>query len=186
MILKEATMPLGLLYTHHIEISESSQMLKGRLQFFQELLHFDLMDQPLDNFIQQNKYNFSDFKHELHHKQILAAIQEERYFQPVNSAIDLCRFFMMEYKLPITFHDLKQLNLPLIFENDHVYDQTGKVASPNEFATRTQTNMSTSEGVHIFFFPKDFDMQNGLELLQAAGKMFCHIHGGEFKIKIHS
>lgn len=93
MILKEATMPLGLLYTHHIEISESSQMLKGRLQFFQELLHFDLMDQPLDNFIQQNKYNFSDFKHELHHKQILAAIQEERYFQPVNSAIDLCRFF---------------------------------------------------------------------------------------------
>lgn len=173
-------MTIGSIYYDHIQISESSQMLKGRLQFFQELLHFDLVDQPIEIYVQPQAGSSPQ-----HHERILKNIKEEHYYSPVDSALDLTRFFMLEYKMPITFHDRKKIKVPIQTKQNQVYDSVGLVASPTAVATRTRWDATSTSAVHFFFFPTDMKETDQQELLQAAGTMFTHVHGGTFYTEIN-
>ncbi|AST98304.1 hypothetical protein [Shouchella clausii] len=176
-------MTIGLLYTYHIEIGPSSQMLKGRLQFFQELLHFDLQDAPLNTFVARENW---PQKGTLHHEALFASLQEGDFFKPVHSAVDVTRFFMLEYKLPITFHDADALTTPLMVDPKQatVSDQLGLISSPDTFALRTEASETTTNGLHVFYFPNHLHEDKRLPLLQAAGNMFTHVHGGNTSIQL--
>ncbi|MFS0786094.1 hypothetical protein ABC345_06945 [Shouchella sp. 1P09AA] len=166
-------MEIGIIHYQHIQISESSTMLKGRLQFHQELLHMEVLDKDLST--------NPPFPH---HKKVFQAVQEANFFKPVQSAIDLNRFFMLEYQLPITLHDSHSLVKPLYKQGYSLYDQNKEVASPFYVDTTTTTHTDTTEAVQFFFFSHASIAQNAEKLLQAAGTMFTHIHGGTFHYEL--
>lgn len=166
-------MEIGIIHYHQIQISESSTMLKGRLQFHQELLHMELVDKELTK-----NPPFS------HHEKIFQAVKEAKFFTPGQSSIDLNRFFMMEYQLPITLHDSHSLVKPLYKQGYSLYDQNKEVASPFYVDTTTTTHTDTTEAVQFFFFSHATIPQNAEKLLQTAGTMFTHIHGGTFQYEL--
>ncbi|MFB4212054.1 hypothetical protein ACE1TH_09035 [Shouchella sp. JSM 1781072] len=166
-------MEIGIIHYHQIQISESSTMLKGRLQFHQELLHMELVDKELTK-----NPPFS------HHEKIFQAVKEAKFFTPEQSGIDLNRFFMMEYQLPITLHDTHSLTKPIYKQGHSLYDQNKEVASPFYVDATTTTHTHTTEAVQCFYFSHSSIAHNAEELLQAAGTMFTHIHGGTFRYEL--
>ncbi|MBM7837906.1 DNA/RNA-binding domain of Phe-tRNA-synthetase-like protein [Alkalihalobacillus xiaoxiensis] len=172
-------MAIGSIQYDAIKISESSPMLKGRLQFYQELLFFDLVDQSIEHVVKSSTETTLQ-----HHEQILKNIQAEQYYRPIDSALDLTRFFMMEYKMPITFHDYERVRQPMVVKDNQVFDSSGCIASPSFVAQRTQWDENSTSGIHFFFMPVTMDKEDQHRLLEAAGKMFSHIHGGTFHVRL--
>lgn len=148
-------------------------MLKGRLQFHQELLSMELADKKLTK-----NPPFS------HHEKIFQAVKEAKFFTPEQSGIDLNRFFMMEYQLPITLHDTHSLIKPIYIQGQSLYDQIKEIASPFYVDTTTATNLQTTEAVQCFYFSQSSIAHDAEKLLQAAGTMFTHIHGGTFRYEL--
>ncbi|KQL55820.1 MULTISPECIES: hypothetical protein [Bacillaceae] len=167
-------MQIGVIHYTNIHISDSSTMLKGRLQFHQELLHFDLLDSD----------TLTEDEIRTHHGRILQSIQKEDYLLPIHSGIDLTHFFMLEYQLPITLHDTGSLYLPLQKKGNALYDQTKEIASPFCMDQTTSTSEATVHAIQCFFFSHASTTHTYSELLEAAGTMFTHVHGGTFKIEL--
>ncbi|MED4129520.1 hypothetical protein [Shouchella miscanthi] len=167
-------MKIGVIHYTNIHISDSSTMLKGRLQFHQELLHFDLLDQ-VDSPQEETR---------THHGRILQSIKNEDYLIPVHSGIDLTHFFMLEYQLPITLHDTELLYPPLHKKGNALYDQSKEIASPFHTNQKTHTSEMTVHALQFFFFSHASTTHNYNQLLEAAGTMFTHVHGGTFKVEL--
>ncbi|WP_059102875.1 hypothetical protein [Shouchella shacheensis] len=198
-----SVLQIGMIHYHDIEIGPSTQMLKGRLHFFQEMLHFELVDKAFTDIKGikewQGFFSSNDTNPPLLHEDVFARIQAGTFYSSVDSSTDVTRFFMMQYELPITFHDaqalassyavrisgyneaiegLRSAHLPVL------YDEKGLVSSPTAGARRTSATDQTTEGLHVFYLPPSSEAEEGKELLQAAGKMFTHIHGGTYTISV--
>lgn len=197
---------LGLNHYTKITVSESPQMLKGRLQLFQEHLFFDLEDKPVTDFPGIKEWrevwklfgaNPSRYRHST--EALMRRIAKQNYLKPFHSAVDLNNFFSLQYEIPVGIYDADKLkgNLTLSLGNkDSGYnglngrfnslenipilsDDEGPFGSPYVDSARTAVTEETTNALHAFFLRPSMGVANATELTQASGNMFTEINAGD-------
>ncbi|GAE29988.1 B3/B4 domain-containing protein [Alkalihalobacillus hemicellulosilyticus] len=203
---------IGIIQYHHIEIQESPQMLKGRLRFFQETIQVELATKPVTEVagiaewrrtfkslhIDPNRYRPSN-------EALLRRIKKGSTLPFIHSAVDLNTFFSLQYEIPIGIYDLTTIDTNLsirLGQSGEAYlgingrenqlkgklisaDTIGPFGGPVVDSDRTKVTEHTTDALHIFYLRPSMDMAEAQQLIQAAAKMFTHIHGGESSHLIH-
>ncbi|KHF37906.1 B3/B4 domain-containing protein [Halalkalibacter okhensis] len=202
---------IGTILYNHIVISDSPQMLKGRLQFFQETLNVELDSKEVTDFkgIAEWRQVFKDLKmnpsrYRPSHEALYRRVKKGQPLPLVHSAVDLNTFFSLEYVIPLGIYDLAHIHgdvlIRLGLENE-VYegvngrvndmsgklvsaDQQGAFGSPIVDSKRTMVTEDTTSALHLFYLRPSMDIEEATQLLEAAGGMFTQVHGGDFQHKV--
>ncbi|WP_174730276.1 B3/4 domain-containing protein [Mesobacillus harenae] len=202
---------IGIIEYKDIQIASSPQMLKGRLQLFQESIYFELLDKNITEFdgIQEWRQIFKQtgkdpnrYRHSA--EAILRRIKRKNYLQPVHSAIDLNNFFSLEYQIPIGIYDRDTLagdTIIRIGEEHEEYtglngrvnslhnlivssDKNGPFGSPFVDSERTSVSEETKNAVQIIYLRPSNGSENNIKMTESLMNMFTQIHGGEASFNI--
>jgi DNA/RNA-binding domain of Phe-tRNA-synthetase-like protein len=203
---------IGIIHYHDIEIGDSPQMLKGRLQLFQESIFFDLQDKNVTDIAgvaewrevfkstgkDPNRYRHSA-------EALFRRVKKQNYLAPINSAIDTNNFFSLQYEVPIGIYDLDRLKGETIslrvgqtgetytglngrensLENLIVAaDDDGAFGSPFVDSNRAPVGNETKNAVQIIFLKPSLPEEEGEKLTKSLMDMFIGIHGGEGTYKV--
>lgn len=196
---------VGIIQYDHIEVGDSPQMIRGRLQTFQESLFFDLEDKHVTDFpgiaewreifkqvgTDPNRYRPSV-------EAIYRRIQKQNYLNSIHSAADLNNFFSMQYEIPIGIYDTNNINGDIeirvgqlgdeylgingrtISMNDKILssDETGAFGSPYVDSERTAVTLETKHAIQIVYLKPSLQNDSSEKLLTSLGAMFTQVHGG--------
>lgn len=199
------TFKIGINHYTKITVSESPQMLKGRLQLFQEQLFFELDDKAVTEFpgIQEWRevwkvFDANPSRYRSSIEALLRRIQKQNYLQPFNSAVDMNNFFSLQYKIPMGIYDTALIEKDItltIGTSETTYeglngrlnhltnlivssDNHGPFGSPYVDSKRTAVTENATSAIQIFFLAPSMSVDEASELIAAAGNMFTTIHGG--------
>lgn len=192
-------------YTKFI-VDEAPQMLKGRMQLFQESLFFDLQDKSLADYEGINewrtvwtKFGADSSRYRPSMEALMRRIRNQNYLQPINGAVDINNFFSLQYEIPIGLYDCSQVdgNVKLhIGTNETSYlgingrqnslkgiltlfDSKGPFGSPYVDSIRTSLHEASKDALQIFFLKPSMKSTDAGKLLESAGKMFVQVNGGD-------
>lgn len=202
---------IGIIHYNNITVSDSPQMLKGRLQLFQEQLYFDLDEKELTDFpgllewklawkalgADPNRYRHSA-------EALFRRIKKQNYLKPVHSGVDMNNFLSLQYEIPLGLYDEDKIKgdveITLGTEQDQyeginnrlntltniivAKDNSGAFGSPYVDSLRTAVTEETKNALHIFYLRPSMDRDTALELLTAASNMFTGINGGDAEFYI--
>jgi DNA/RNA-binding domain of Phe-tRNA-synthetase-like protein len=202
---------VGIIEYKGIQVGASPQMLKGRLQLFQESIYFDLLEKnvtDLDGIKEWRsifKTTGKDPNRYRHSAEALyRRIAKQNYLQSVHSAIDLNNFFSLEYQIPIGVYDWDKLNgnVELRLGNDNEEyaglngrpnnleklivsaDDLGPFGSPFVDSERTAVTEETSNALQIIYLRPSSTQESKQKMTESLMKMFTQIHGGSGSYKI--
>ncbi|WP_421383969.1 B3/4 domain-containing protein [Bacillus salacetis] len=203
---------VGFIHYKGIEVGASPQMLKGRLQLFQESIFFDLQEKPvteIDGVAQWREIFKSVGKDPNRYRHSAEAlyrrIKKQNYLQTINSAIDLNNFFSLQYEVPIGIYDLDKLKGDRIelrlgsegetytglngrensLENLIVAcDNEGPFGSPFVDSSKAPVGEETQNAVQIIFLKPSLSLEDSEMLTKSLMDMFISIHGGEGRFSI--
>ncbi|SFF05978.1 B3/B4 domain-containing protein [Alteribacillus iranensis] len=200
---------VGLIVYKNIVIDESPQMLKGRLDFFQEKIKTDLLEQSIVDYpgVLEWKQTFKQAgidatKNRPSHEALFRRISKGQPIPFIHSAVDLNNFFSLQYEIPIGLYDWDSLRdyikLSIGTEEDTFQgingrwnkmkgkfvskDKQGAFGSPIVDSQRTKTTHHTKNALQIFYLRPSIKKEEALQLLRAASNMFFQIHSGEASI----
>lgn len=202
---------VGIIVYKDIQVGASPQMLKGRLQLFQESIYFDLLEKnvtDLDGIKEWRsifKTTGKDPNRYRHSAEALyRRIAKQNYLQSVHSAIDLNNFFSLEYQIPIGVYDRDKLNgnVEIRIGNDNEEyaglngrsnnleklivsaDELGPFGSPFVDSERTAVTAETSNALQIIYLKPSSSQDSKQKMTESLMKMFTQIHGGSGSYKI--
>ncbi|WP_153720989.1 B3/B4 domain-containing protein [Sporosarcina cascadiensis] len=202
---------LGLIYYNKTTVSASPQMLKGRLQLFQEQLYFELLDKDLSDFSGLAEWQSiwrklgSDTTVTPPALEVLMKrIKNREYVPSFHSAEDLNTFFSLQYEIPASIYDLDELtgNIELsigtaedgfeglngqfnTFANQLLLsDNYSSFGSPYIDSVRTAVTEESENILQLLFIHPSLDAGEAFQLTNACGKMFTSINGGDFSSAI--
>jgi len=196
----------GIIRYRNIEVGPSPQMLKGRLQLFQESIYFDLEDKNLTEFdgIKEWRQIFKQvgkdpnrYRHSA--EALYRRIKKQNYLQSVHSAIDTNNFFSLKYEVPIGIYDMDKVNGDIeikIGNESEEYiglngrvnslanlivskDELGPFGSPFVDSERTAVSTETKNALQIIYLRPSLDSNESQKLTESLMNMFLQIHGGE-------
>lgn len=204
---------VGIIHYTKIVVAESPQMIKGRIQLYQENLYLELQEQPVAQREgikewratwkalggDQNRYRHSA-------ESLMRRIAKQNYLTPFHSAVDLNNFFSLQYEIPIGIYDVNSikgdisialgdeetgyegLNGRFNFLKNIAYsrDDDGPFGSPFVDSKRTAVTDTSTDAIQLFYLRPSLSNEESIELLNAAGKMFSQIHGGDYSIALLS
>ncbi|MFT4415056.1 B3/4 domain-containing protein [Fredinandcohnia humi] len=206
-LLKEiiADFKVGIIQYNTIEVGDSPQMLRGRLQTFQESLFFDLEDKAITDVkgiaewrtifkqvgTDPNRYRPSV-------ESIYRRIQKQNFLHTIHSAVDLNNFFSMQYEIPIGIYDADKIhgnveirlgreddkyegiNGRIISMKDKILssDTIGAFGSPYVDSERTAVTTETKNAIQIIYLKPSLSNESCEKLIESLAKMFTQIHGG--------
>lgn len=197
----------------NIQVIDSPQMIKGRLQLFQEGLFFDLENKNITDIpaIKEWRTIFKKigkdpnrYRHSA--EALLRRVKKQQYLHPINSSIDLNNFFSMQYGIPIGIYDTSQLKGPItirIGEEGEQYnglngrsnsldkliisaDKEGPFGSPFVDSDRAPITKRTKEALQIVYLQATTSNETAEKMVQSFMDMFVQIHGGEASCSIIS
>jgi len=196
---------IGFIQYKDVSIGESPQMLKGRLQLFQESLFFDLEEKKITDlpgiheWRQIFKITGKDPNRYRHSAESLyRRVQKQNYLSSVNSAIDLNNFFSLKYEIPIGIYDSSKLKGSIMirtgYESEeytglngrnnslqHLIvsaDDQGPFGSPFVDSDKTAVTESVTQAVHIIYLRPSMSLTDAKNLVSSLAGMFTQIHGG--------
>lgn len=199
---------IGLIHYNRITVGDSPQMIKGRMQMYQENLYLELQNQPpterngILEWRQTLKKLGADPNRYRHSAEaLMRRIAKQQYLTPIHSAVDLNNFFSLQYELPVGIYDAANITGDIIIslgDEETGYeglngryntlkgipyskDELGAFGSLYVDSARTATNEETQEALQIFYLHPSLEEELAKELLQSAGNMFTQISGGEYK-----
>lgn len=202
---------IGTIHYNNITVSESPQMLKGRLQLFQEQLYFDLEDKDITHFpgllewqLVWKALGSSPSRYRPSAEALFRRIKKQNYLSSIHSAVDMNSFLSLQYEIPLGLYDADKINgdveIALGTEDDQFEglnnrintldnilvskDASGAFGSPYVDSTRTAVTENTKNALHIFYLRPSMERAQALELLNAAANMFTGINGGESQIQL--
>jgi DNA/RNA-binding domain of Phe-tRNA-synthetase-like protein len=202
---------LGIIEYKGISIGDSPQMLKGRLQLFQESIYFDLegknvTDLPgIQEWRQIFKKTGKDPNRYRHSAEALyRRIQKQNYLASIQSAIDVNNFFSLQYQVPIGIYDTEKLQGTVtirIGEENEEYlglngrmnslnhlivssDELGPFGSPYVDSERSPVTESTKNALQLIYLQPSTELENANRLTESLMKMFLQIHGGDASYQI--
>ncbi|MCR8849490.1 phenylalanine--tRNA ligase beta subunit-related protein [Rossellomorea sp. SC111] len=198
---------VGFIQYHHIEVGSSPQMLKGRLQLFQESIFFDLHDKSVTELegiaawreiFKSTGKDPNRYRHSA--EALFRRVKKQNYLTTINSAIDLNNFFSLQYEVPIGIYDCaelkgKQIELKVggtgqtytglngrenSLDNLIVAcDGDGPFGSPFVDSARAPVGEETKDAVQIIFLKPSLSKEESGKLTKSLMEMFIGIHGGE-------
>lgn len=202
---------LGVIEYKNITVGDSPQMLKGRLQLFQESIYFELEDRNVTELpgIQEWRSIFKKLgkdpnRYRPSAEALYRRIQKQNYLSSVQSAIDINNFFSLQYQVPIGIYDLDLLEGDVevrIGLNGEEYrglngrsnslehlivssDRNGPFGSPFVDSARTPVTFKTHNALQIIYLRPSTDWDNAKKLTESLMNMFIQIHGGEGAFRI--
>lgn len=202
---------IGLIHYSRITVAESPQMIKGRVQLYQENLFLECQETPvteragIKEWRQTLKQLGSDPNRYRHSAEaLLRRIAKQQYLSPIHSAVDLNNFFSLQYESPIGIYDSAKIfgdvAIDLGDENigyeglngryntlkgiPYARDEQSAFGSLYVDSARTATSESTTDALHIFYLQPTLSVERANELLHSAGNMFTQISGGDYEIAI--
>lgn len=202
---------IAIVHYQDIQVGDSPQMLKGRLQLFQESLFFDYEDKKVTEIpailewrkifksigTDPNRYRPSN-------EALYRRIQKQQFLQTVNSAVDLNNFLSLQYRIPLGIYDLDKLSghvtIKIGSEDDSYIainerevqltkkllssDNEGAFGSPYVDSKRSAVSTATTNALHIVYLQPSMPHNEADQLLQALSTMFTQIHGGTASYQI--
>lgn len=197
---------LGIIHYTKITVSESPQMLKGRLQLFQEQLYFELDTKPFNDFpgIKEWRETWKAFgadpnRYRPSVEALYRRIKKQNFLPTAHTAVDLNTFFSLQYEIPAGIYDLAKtvgdIQLTLGVEEDgyeglngrfnslrnilQLKDEYSPFGSPFVDSIRTAVTEETKDALHVLFIRPSMGRDEALQLTTACGNMFTSISGGE-------
>ncbi|MEH7126285.1 phenylalanine--tRNA ligase beta subunit-related protein [Bacillus sp. JJ1773] len=202
---------IGIIRYQNIEVGESPQMVKGRLQLFQESIYFDLEDKNVTDLdgIKEWRQIFkavgkdpNRYRHSA--EALYRRVKKKNYLLPVNSATDINNFFSLQYQIPLGIYDMDKLIGSVTMrlgEDGEEYvglngrsnslhrlivtsDDSGSFGSPFVDSERTSVTEKTKNAIHIVYLRPSFNIDEANEMVTSLMNMFIQIHGGQGSIEI--
>jgi DNA/RNA-binding domain of Phe-tRNA-synthetase-like protein len=202
---------VGIIEYNDIQVGPSPQMVKGRLQLFQESIYFDLLEKNVTDLagIKEWRGIFkatgkdpNRYRHSV--EALYRRIAKQNYLQSVHSAIDLNNFFSLEYQVPIGIYDRDKLKGDIqikIGEDTEEYsglngrtnnlgnlivseDEQGPFGSPFVDSARTAVTEETTNAVQIVYLSPTAAQDSKDKMTESLMNMFIQIHGGTGVYKI--
>ena len=202
---------IGFITYKNIEVGQSPQMVKGRLQLFQESIYFDLEDKSVTELegIKEWRQIFKTagkdpnrYRHSA--EALYRRIKKQNYLQPVNSSIDINNFFSLEYQIPIGVYDADKLsgNLTIrLGKEGEEYnglngrpnslanliiseDAAGPFGSPFVDSERSAVTEQTNNAVQIVYLRPSLEMEKAEKMVDSLMNMYTQVHGGEGASKV--
>jgi DNA/RNA-binding domain of Phe-tRNA-synthetase-like protein len=196
----------GVIYYRDIQVDASPQMLKGRLQLFQESIFFELDEKNVTDFegikewrqiFKQTGKDPNRYRHSA--EALYRRIKKQNYLQTVHSAIDLNNFFSLQYEVPIGLYDVDKLNGDIEFKIgseeesyaglngrtnslEHLIvttDSSGPFGSPFVDSERTAVTNETKNALQVIYLRPSISIDKNTKLTESLMNMFLQIHGGE-------
>lgn len=204
---------VGIIHYSSIIVSESPQMLKGRLQLFQESIYFDLEDKPVTEIegIQEwraifKKVGTDPSRYRPSVEALYRRIKKQDYLHTINSAADLNNFFSLQYEVPIGIYDSDKINgatqLRVGKSSDEytgingrvinmeskllTSDATGPFGSPFVDSERTAVTEATKNAVQVIYLKPSLSVDQCEKLVQSLLDMFTQVNGGTGNFSILS
>ncbi|MFF2177868.1 B3/4 domain-containing protein [Lysinibacillus sp. NPDC058147] len=211
LLTQHPELKIGIIHYTKIVVAESPQMIKGRMQLYQENLFLEMQDNPVTQRegiaewrqlwkklgADPNRYRHSA-------ESLMRRISKQNYLTPLHSGVDLNNFFSLQYEIPVGLYDVAELqgNIEIALGNEdtgyeglngrfnalknilYSCDTEGAFGSPFVDSKRTSVTEETTEALHIFYLRPSLSEENANKLLESAGKMFNQIHGGEYKMAL--
>ncbi|MFP7295600.1 B3/4 domain-containing protein [Neobacillus niacini] len=206
IISKVPNFKLGVIEYQDITVGDSPQMVKGRLQLFQESIYFDLENKNLIELPGIKEWRtifkmFSKDPNRYRHsaEALYRRVQKQNYLTTVQSAIDINNFFSLQYQVPIGIYDSDKLEGPITIEkaktgDEYVglngrmnslenlivsCDQHGPFGSPFVDSNRAPVTQTTKNAMQIIYLQPSIAMNSAERLTDSLMKMFTQIHGGD-------
>lgn len=202
---------VGVIEYKNLKVDDSPQMLKGRLQLFQESIFFDIENKSVTDLegIKEWRQTFkltgkdpNRYRHSA--EALFRRVQKQNYLPSINSAIDLNNFYSMQYQLPIGLYDRNKLTGPMTIrlgKEDEEYtglngrsnslhkllisaDEVGPFGSPFVDSDRAPVTEETNWALQIIYLRPSTDMPNCHKLTESLMNMFVQIHGCEANFKV--
>ncbi|WP_066316460.1 B3/4 domain-containing protein [Bacillus sp. FJAT-29814] len=202
---------VGIIEYKNITVGESPQMLKGRLQLFQESIYFDLESKSVSdlpgiqewrNIFKKTGKDPNRYRHSA--EALYRRVKKQNYFASGQSAVDLYNFFSLQYQVPIGLYDLNLLKGPLeirLGRQGEEYiglngrsnslerlvlcsDQNGPFGSPFVDSEKTAVTFNTKNALQIIYLRPSTDAENAEKLTESLMDMFVQIHGGDASYQI--
>ena len=202
---------VGIIQYRDIQVDESPQMLKGRLQLFQESIYFDLLEKNVTDLegIKEWRAIFKTtgkdpnrYRHSA--EALYRRIAKQNYLQPIHSAIDLNNFFSLEYQIPIGVYDSDKLmgnvTIKIGKENEEYTglngrtnnlanlmisaDEQGPFGSPFVDSERSAVTVSTTNALQIVYLRPSSSPESKQKMTESLMNMFIQIHGGSGTYRI--
>ncbi len=196
---------IGMIQYKNIQVGKSPQMLKGRLQLFQESIYFDLLDKNVTELegIKEWRGIFKTtgkdpnrYRHSA--EALYRRISKQNYLQSIHSAIDLNNFFSLEYQIPIGIYDSDKLQgdvaIKIGGEQEEFSglngrtnnladliisaDDIGPFGSPFVDSERTAVTEKTTNAMQIVYLRPSSPAQDKEKMTESLMNMFTQIHGG--------
>ncbi|MBT2700250.1 hypothetical protein J7E79_23060 [Bacillus sp. ISL-40] len=202
---------LGIIEYKDIVVGESQQMIKGRLQMFQESIYFDLENKNVTELsgIQEWRTIFKKIGKDPNRyrpsvEALYRRVQKQNYLTSVQSAIDINNFFSLQYQVPIGIYDLDlikgrvSIRLGMVGEeynglNGRINslnrlivscDEQGPFGSPFVDSDRAPVTFATKNALQIIYLRPSTDVENAMKLTESLMNMFTKLHGGESSFQI--
>jgi DNA/RNA-binding domain of Phe-tRNA-synthetase-like protein len=197
---------IGVIHYKNITVSDSPQMLKGRLRLFQESLFFELENKnvnELDGINEWRQVFKATGKDPNRYRPSVEAlyrrIQKQNYLDSVQSAIDVNNFFSLQYQVPIGIYDSNKISSDITLrigrpEEEYIglngrsnsvdkliisSDDLGPFGSPFVDSARTLVTLDTTSAIQIVYLRPSMDTSECEKLTESLMNMFIGIHGGE-------
>jgi DNA/RNA-binding domain of Phe-tRNA-synthetase-like protein len=197
---------IGVIEYRNITVGDSPQMVKGRLQLFQESIFFDLENKQLTdlpgikewrNIFKKAGKDPNRYRHSA--EALFRRVQKQNYLSSIHSAIDINNFFSLQYQVPIGVYDYDLLKAPVVIrigKEGEVYnglngrsnsleylilssDATGPFGSPFVDSDKAPITVNTRNALQIIYLRPSSSDEDAAKLTESLMNMFTQIHGGE-------
>ncbi|AEH49206.1 B3/B4 domain-containing protein [Parageobacillus thermoglucosidasius] len=202
---------IGVILYNDIVVDDSPQMLKGKLQLFQESIYFDLQETAVADILELAEWRrifkaigTDPSKYRPSSESLYRRIQKKNFVPTIHSAADVNNFFSLYYKIPIGIYDLDKLEGPVAVEIGTDQDEYiaingrtvnfsrklvskdihGPFGSPIVDSQRTAVTKDTKNAVQIVYLLPSMTQEQCKKLLQSMQNMFLQIHGGDAALQI--
>lgn len=211
LLTQHPELKFGIIHYTKIVVAESPQMIKGRMQLYQENLYIEMQENSITQRqgiaewrrlwkklgADPNRYRHSA-------ESLIRRISKQNYLTPYHSGVDLNNFFSLQYEIPVGLYDVDKIqgDIEISLGNEdtgyeglngrfnslnnilYSFDAEGAFGSPFVDSKRTSVSEETTEALQIFYLRPSLTEENATKLLASAGKMFNQIHGGDYKIAL--
>ena len=202
---------IGLIHYNKIVVEQSPQMIKGRMQLFQENLYFELEEQAVTERASIAEWRSiwkalgadpNRYRHSA--ESLMRRIGKQNYITPHHSAVDLNNFFSLRYEIPIGIYDVSKLDGDIeiaVGDAETGYeglngrynslqnilysrDAQGAFGSPFVDSLRTAVTENTTEALQIFYLQPSLSGEESMKLLKSSADMFTQVSGGTYEIAL--
>ncbi|HEU5141077.1 MAG TPA: phenylalanine--tRNA ligase beta subunit-related protein [Bacillales bacterium] len=196
---------IGIITYNNIVVDESPQMLRGRLDYFQEEMTLQLEDKSYADIpgLAEWRRTFKALgtdpsRYRPSAEALYRRVKKGNKLPAIHSAADMNNYFSIKYEIPLGIYDLDQINSQIEVrvgtESDSyegingremnmegkliAADQTGAFGSPIVDSKRTMTTERTKNALQIVYLKPSMGKKEAQDLIAGIGEVFEQIHGG--------